>query len=245
MEHKFNKPLNLIVEGNIGAGKSTFLSIVKKNLDLDIIYEPHEQWQSVAGEHNLLELFYSDTKRWAYAFQTYAFVSRVVAQEKAKKEATKTLLFERSVYSDRYCFAKNCYEMGTMTALEWSLYKEWFSWLVETHVTPPDGFIYLKASPECCLDRIFKRQREEERNVPLSYIEKLYEKHEEWLINKIDLTKSLLNVPVLILDCEKEFQNNFNVQQEMAQKLIEKFGVLPSINFKNKKDEIFLVKKSI
>ena len=77
------------------------------------------------------------------------------------------------------------------------------------------------------------------------YIEKLYEKHEEWLINKIDLTKSLLNVPVLILDCEKEFQNNFNVQQEMAQKLIEKFGVLPSINFKNKKDEIFLVKKSI
>ena len=237
-----NKPLNLIVEGNIGAGKSTFLTIVKKYLDLDIIYEPHDRWQNVGGQHNLLELFYSDTKRWAYAFQTYAFVSRVVAQEKAKKESSKSLLFERSVYSDRYCFAKNCYEMGTMTALEWTLYKEWFSWLVETHVSPPDGFIYLKASPEKCLERIYKRQRSEERNVPFEYIEKLYTKHEDWLIKKIDLIENISKVPVLVLDCEQDFQQEESVQMKMAQLVIEKFGIAPSHNYQTKSNEILLVK---
>lgn len=240
MQQKIQKPLNLIVEGNIGAGKSTFLSIVKKYLDLDIIYEPHDRWQAVGGEHNLLELFYSDTKRWAYTFQTYAFVSRIVEQEKAKKEAIKPLLFERSVYSDRYCFAKNCFEMGTITALEWSLYKEWFSWLVETHVSAPDGFIYLKASPEKCLERILKRQRSEERNVPLEYIQKLYEKHEDFLVKRLDLASSLLDVPILVLDCEEEFEANSSVQEEMAKQVIEKFKILPATNFKSNKAEFCL-----
>ncbi len=67
---------SFLVEGNIGAGKSTFLKIISQYLDIQIIYEPHQKWQNVAG-HNLLEQFYKDPKRWAYTFQSYAFVSRV------------------------------------------------------------------------------------------------------------------------------------------------------------------------
>lgn len=233
MKHIKKQP-SFIVEGNIGAGKSTFLSIVKKYLDMDIIYEPHEQWQNVGGEHNLLELFYSDTKRWAYTFQTFAFVSRTVAQEKARSVADKPLLFERSVYSDRFCFAKNCHEMGTITDLEFALYKEWFSWLIDTHVTPPTGFIYLRATPEKCYERILKRQRSEENNIPFDYVVKLFEKHEDWLIHKKDLNEKLAKVPVLVIDCEKEFENDIDIQNEMIDKIKKKFGVESKINmFKN------------
>ncbi len=114
-----------IIEGNIGAGKSTFVSLIKKELDVHVVYEPHDQWQMVGGTENLLEKFYTDTSRWAYTFQTYAFVSRVRAQELHRKQYPyMPQVLERSVYSDRYCFAKNCFELGYMNVLEWKLYQE-------------------------------------------------------------------------------------------------------------------------
>src|SRR5579885_2375693 len=171
----------LIVEGNIGAGKSTFLKMIQDFLDVQLIYEPHQQWQNVGGE-NLLERFYSDTKRWAYSFQTYAFVTRIREQEKyARKNPHAIQVLERSVYSDRYCFARNSYESGQMTSLEWKLYNDWFEWLVDTYTTKPTGFIYLKTDPEVCFERMHKRNRSEESQVPLAYLRQLHNRHEDWL----------------------------------------------------------------
>ena len=48
----------LILEGNIGSGKSTFLRLLKENLDVDVVYEPTDRWQSVGAGGNLLDLFY-------------------------------------------------------------------------------------------------------------------------------------------------------------------------------------------
>ena len=75
-----SKKVSIIVEGNIGAGKSTFLKLLSSALDIQPVFEPHDKWQNIGGE-NLLENFYQDTQRWAYSFQTYAFVSRVIEQE--------------------------------------------------------------------------------------------------------------------------------------------------------------------
>src|SRR5579859_35985 len=161
---------SLILEGNVGAGKSTFLKILGSYLDIKPIFEPHQKWQDVQGE-NLLERFYNDTSRWAYTFQTYAFVTRVLEQEaQARNFPGAVQVLERSVYSDRYCFAKNCYEMGVMSGLEWKLYQEWFAWLVDNYTPRPTGFIYLRTKPEICYARMQRRNRSEESTVPLDYL---------------------------------------------------------------------------
>ena len=122
---------SFIVEGNIGAGKSTFLRLVQERLPVQIVYEPHTKWQKVDDKENLLDKFYQDTTRWAYTFQSYAFVTRVVEQQrKARENKHGVQVLERSVYSDRYCFAKNCFEMGTLSKLEWTLYREWLNGLL-------------------------------------------------------------------------------------------------------------------
>jgi deoxyadenosine/deoxycytidine kinase len=198
-----------IVEGNIGAGKSTFLKLIKDYLKVQIVFEPIEAWQNVGGTGNLLEKFYKDSPRWAYTFQTYAFITRIKEQEdKAKINSYPIQLLERSVYSDRYCFAKNAFELGNMMLMEWHLYQEWFSWLAETYTQQPHGFIYLKVDPAICYQRLLKRNRDEEATVPLDYLQKLHEKHESWLIEKKDIAPYMKDIPVLVLDCNNDFESN-------------------------------------
>lgn len=213
---------SFIVEGNIGAGKSTFLRLIDEQLPVQIVYEPLDQWQQAAAGENLLDHFYKDTKRWAYTFQSYAFITRVMQQQKKALEANGVVqVLERSVYSDRYCFAKNCFEMGTMTPLEWSLYKEWFDWLVENYGQRPTGFIYLRTSPEKCFDRLKKRARVEEEIIPFSYLQSLHAKHEEWLIEKKNVAAYLQDVPVLVLETDVEFENDPAQMQVYLERIAE------------------------
>ncbi|MFH1644359.1 MAG: deoxynucleoside kinase [bacterium] len=205
-----------ILEGNIGAGKSTFLALVKQYIkDIEIIFEPTDKWQKVGSDGNLLDLFYKDTKRWAYTFQSYAFISRVQTQfEYMTTKPNKNFFMERSVYCDRYCFAKNCFETGLMSALEWQIYKEWFSWLVESYMQKPAGFIYLQADPKICYERLKKRARSEEAGVPLEYLESLHKRHEDWLVDKKDIGTHISDIPVLVLNCDNDFENNLKMQKE-------------------------------
>lgn len=206
---------SFIIEGNIGAGKSTFLSLIDIELPVQVVYEPHAKWQDVGAGDNLLEKFYADTPRWAYTFQSYAFITRIIEQmEQSKKNEHGVQVLERSVYSDRYCFAKNCFERGTMTALEWKLYQEWFEWLIVNYAPKPTGFIYLQTDPDVCYSRLTKRAREEEVGVSLEYLQSLHTKHESWLVNKQDIASYLHDVPVLVLDCNKEFENDEEQMQK-------------------------------
>jgi deoxyadenosine/deoxycytidine kinase len=197
-----------VLEGNIGAGKSTLLRILGEHLPIDVVFEPTDKWQKVGAAGNLLDLFYKDTPRWAYTFQSYAFVSRVqtILEHQQTHAAGMTQVLERSVYCDRFCFAKNCYEAGLMSGLEWQIYQEWFSWLVENYTQKPKGFIYLKTSPRVCFDRLVKRSRSEESSIPFDYLVSLHNKHEDWLVHGYDVTGYLKDVPVLVLDCDEEFE---------------------------------------
>lgn len=210
-----------VVEGNIGAGKSTFLKVISKFLNAQVVFEPHTRWQNVAGE-NLLERFYADTPRWAYTFQTYAFITRVLEREKAAiNNIYPFQILERSVYSDRYCFAQNCYELGMMNHLEWKLYQEWFSWLVETYMAKPSGFIYMQTDPLVCYKRLLKRNRYEEMGVTLEYLQQLHDKHEKWLIEKEDVAPSLRQTPVLVIPCDADFEQDRDLQKAHMAKIID------------------------
>ncbi len=209
-----------IVEGNIGAGKSTFLRLIKEKFNVQVVFEPLARWQKVGQDGNLLEKFYQDTVRWGYTFQTYAFITRIMEQQqKALENPYGAQVLERSVFSDRYCFAKNCFEMGTISKLEWDLYTQWFEWLVDNYTQKPDGFIYLRTNPEVCYERLKKRARSEESIVSFDYLSLLHQKHEDWLIHKNNIAPYLQEVPVLSLDCDKDFENCSDELEAHAQKI--------------------------
>lgn len=214
MKHK----QQFFIEGNIGVGKSTFLRLVQNTLDCQMVFEPHEQWQDINGAGNLLHHFYTDTPRWAYTFQSYAFITRIIEQNKqAQKHPGAVQVVERSVFSDRHCFAMLATEAGNMNPMEWQVYQQWFDWLIGEHMDTPAGFIYLRTSPETCYARLKKRARSEEAGVSLEYLHALHQKHEDWLLTKA-------HAPVLVLDCNPDFEHNPDRQEQLIQQITDTFG---------------------
>jgi len=47
------RPFTVIVEGNIGSGKTTFLNYFNQFSDVEVLQEPVQKWRDVQG-HNLL-----------------------------------------------------------------------------------------------------------------------------------------------------------------------------------------------
>lgn len=52
-----SRPFTVIVEGNIGSGKTTFLNYFKKKKDICVLAEPIEMWRDCNG-NNLLVSFH-------------------------------------------------------------------------------------------------------------------------------------------------------------------------------------------
>ncbi len=197
-----------IIEGNIGAGKSTFLKLLDEHIPaINVALEPLNNWQKQVYGQSLLTNFYQNTKRWAYTLEILTMICRVREHINLQKQNI-THIAERSLYSGHYCFALNCYEQGFMSTMEWKVYLQWFSWLVDNKCKTPNGFIYLRVDPNIAYERIKKRNRHAEKTISLGYLKQIHKKHEQFLIEKKDILPGLAQVPVLILECDKEFESN-------------------------------------
>ena len=181
----------IVIEGNIGTGKTTFLKelINSKYLEkqypgkkIDYIFEPVNQWLNFKDNENInvLDKFYNNIEKYGFSFQWLAFMTRI-------KEITSSdadiIVVERSVFTDKNVFVKTLYESGKLTNMEWKIYNEWFNWILNTFKLRKHIFIYLQAEPEISMERIKRRAREEEKNISFEYLKCLSEKHDDWLLN--------------------------------------------------------------
>lgn len=196
-----------IIEGNIGAGKSTFLRLISHHLpEIKTVDEPVDSWQNTVYGKSLLTNFYEDPQRWAYTFELLTMMSRMQSYLQHDHQGTLHIA-ERSIYSGFYCFARNSYAQRFMNDLEWQAYQEWFAQL--THqCSVPKGFIYLRVSPEIAYERIKKRKRHAEKTITLAYLKQIHQQHESFLIKKDTVLPVLQKIPVLTLDCTVEFECN-------------------------------------
>lgn len=229
------------IEGNIAVGKSTFATMLQSaSSDWEVVQEQVSKWQSIESGHskasaapqtvsNLLQMMYQDPQRWSYTFQTYSCMGRMKTQLQPpparllNSNGTPVQVFERSVYSDRYIFALNMFELGCINPMEWEVYQDWHTFLVEQfdHQMELDGIIYLRASPQKCMERVGRRGRAEESGLELDYLEKLHTQHEKWLIEKTTELhfEKLKHIPVLELDASVEFQSDPSVRDEFIAKV--------------------------
>jgi len=187
----------IFLEGDICSGKSTLGERLARSGLFGFVGEPVGVWQNQElkdppdpenPEVNLLDWFYRKMKERAFAFQIYTFTTRAKTwAEVLAMIDHRNVVLERSIYCDRYVFAKNCFQNGLMSPEEWTIYCRMWDWLNSNWCTEPNKIVYLRTPAEVCFDRIQEEikqgQRKEEKNVPLGYLRDLEVLHDEWLID--------------------------------------------------------------
>jgi deoxynucleoside kinase len=172
----------LSIEGNIGSGKSTFVKLLKEHYagreDICFLQEPVDQWLSIKDdEGNILQHYYKDQKKYSFAFQMMAYISRlVILKDAINNPKYKYIITERCLHTDKYVFCKMLYDDGLISSIEYQIYNKWFYEFDNSKYI----VVYLRCEPQVAYERVLTRGRPEE-TIPLEYLEKCHRYHEEWL----------------------------------------------------------------
>ena len=198
-----NKEIKIItIEGNIGSGKSTLLEFLRNELIVDnqkVIFmkEPVDEWEYIkdSNGNTMLQKFYENQEKYSFPFQMMAYISRLkLLKETVEKYPNAIIISERSLYTDKYVFAKMLYETNKIEDVSYQIYCKWFDTFVKDY--PIAGIIYVKTDPEICHDRIAKRSRVGESNIPLDYLVSCDTYHDDML----DIEKQLVSKNQLVLN---------------------------------------------
>lgn len=180
------------VEANIAAGKSTFLSLCKEVLtkrgyEVETLPEQVDDWTSMTDSTgiSIFDHYYKDKPKYSYVFQTYVLLSRVSMLTKVRKNHPDAIILcERSLMTDYEIFAKSLYESGDMSEIEWNVYNKWHAQVRSIFLEESSGTIYLRASPDVCMERVKSRSRQSEDLILRGYLVNLHNKHEQWLMRQ-------------------------------------------------------------
>ena len=162
---------SIAIEGVIGAGKTSLARLLGRDLDARLNLE-------VVEENPFLARFYADPRRHAFATQIFFLLSRYRQQQ----EFFQQDLFQRCVVSD-YLFAKDrIFANLNLSDAELQLYDRIAAEL-SGRVPTPDIVVYLQASVDVLMNRIARRGRDYERDMPRAYIESLAEAYNHFFFH--------------------------------------------------------------
>lgn len=179
--------INMVsIDGNIGSGKSTLMSELEiyfsNNKNIVFLKEPTEDWKYITDENGItiLEKFYENPTKYGFSFQIMAYISRLnIMKESFQKNPDAIFITERSLFTDKLVFAKMLFDSGNIELINYKIYLQWFNTFAKDF--PVSKVIYINTEPEICHQRIEKRSRTGESNIPLEYLENCHKYHTDML----------------------------------------------------------------
>lgn len=189
------------IEGNIGSGKSTLLSHLKQTLNLEngqqvmFLQEPVDEWENIKDEegNTMIQKFYANQEKYSFAFQMMAYISRLSLLKKSvEANPNMIIITERSLFTDKFVFAKMLYDSKKIESVEYQIYLKWFDTFAKDF--PVAGTIYVKTDPEMCYTRIAKRSRNGESTISLDYLNSCHEYHENMINIQTNTPQNVLEL---------------------------------------------------
>ena len=155
--------MRIIVEGNIGSGKSTVLAALGEAFPGSLVrVEPVHEW---ADE---LELFYKDPAKWALPLTLRVLLSH----HKSAQNPKTTTFLERCPLSCRHVFTQLLFNEGTMPQHHWDLFREYYD-VLGWEPGAGDLIVYIDTPVEKCMERVMQRARPGEDPVDVQYLRRI------------------------------------------------------------------------
>lgn len=151
----------IVVEGPIGAGKTSLARLLSEHLAADLLLESPD-------DNPFLAKFYQDRRRWALATQLF-FLFQRVNQIGGLKQMD---LFARPTVAD-FLFDKDAlFAQLNLLEEELALYQRIYAHLAP-QVPAPDLVIYLQAPADVLMARVRRRGAAFERGIGEDYLARL------------------------------------------------------------------------
>jgi deoxyadenosine/deoxycytidine kinase len=158
-----DKLRHLVVEGPIGAGKTSLARRLAARLGADLVLEQPE-------ENPFLAKFYDDMPRYALPTQLFFLFQRVRLLE----PLVQPDMFRRAVVADFLLDKDPLFARITLAADELALYEKIYEAL-RLRAPAPDLVIYLQAQPAVLVERVRRRRVRYERDIGADYLARLAE----------------------------------------------------------------------
>ena len=174
----------VVVEGPIGAGKTTLARALAHRLHADTLLELPE-------ENPFLARFYDDMARYALPAQLNFLFQRV----DQLRGLAQLDMFARPTVAD-FLFDKDpLFARITLSDDEFALYDKIYSHL-KPQTPTPDLVVYLQAPVATLIDRVHRRGVEFERQMPEAYLARLADAYARFFYGYDE-------APVLIVNSER------------------------------------------
>jgi len=203
----------IVIEGNIGAGKTTLSHKLANDLNARLILEEF-------SDNPFLPKFYKNPERYAFPVELFFMTERHKQLQELLVEGN---LFQEYIVSD-YIFSKTLLFAGqNLQNEELRLFQKLFKTL-NASFPKPHLLVYLHRSTNQLLKNITKRGRSYESDITGEYLQKIQKAYFEFF-------RIIENeVPVLILDIDEfDFLDNEKDYRTIRQQLTESYR--PGIHY--------------
>jgi deoxyguanosine kinase len=156
----------VVIEGNIGAGKTTLATKIADQFNARVILEHF-------ADNPFLPKFYSDPDKYSFALELSFLASRY---KQLKEELVPQDLFKSFTIADYYFMKSLVFAASTLSGDEYNLYRQIF-YIIYGSLPRPDIYVYLHLSPGRLLQNIGKRGRNYENSITIEYLQKIQDSY--------------------------------------------------------------------
>ncbi|MBN1198824.1 MAG: deoxynucleoside kinase [Bacteroidales bacterium] len=167
----------IVIEGNIGAGKTSLATRLSLDFQARLILEQFE-------DNSFLPRFYQDPDRFAFPLELSFLADRY---QQLTDHFTRSDLFQPVTISDYFIYKSLIFASKNLESTEFGLYQRMFQ-IVQSVVPAPDLIVYLFLDPENLKENIQKRGRAYEQNISLEYLETIQNGYLDFFRHHPDIT---------------------------------------------------------
>lgn len=156
----------IVIEGNIGAGKTTLASMIAQEYNAKLILERF-------ADNPFLPKFYEDPARFSFPLELSFLADRY---RQLKEEIIEQDLFKCFTVADYYFMKSLVFASSTLERDEYNLYRQIF-YIIYGSLPKPDLYVYLHVHPDRLIENIAMRGREYEKSITVEYLTGIQESY--------------------------------------------------------------------